>query len=174
MEALDKLKNPHSRMLFLIQKMYKEQQISTDTKINLKYLVFMNDPNLFNIFNKGYTELDHMLKEIKEVGEGCDREVLEEELKNSNFLDSNATTTTEQHQNDDSDAKKQIDLISSPMGSFLANRKRQKQVMDKPIDNFYLDRPVENHTAKETSSAVMSCGIGESPKFQPVSRRNRQ
>ena len=69
MEELGKLKNPHGRMLYLIQKMHKQGQISQDTKINLKYLVFMNDANLFELLTKGYTKLEHLLRAIKEVGE---------------------------------------------------------------------------------------------------------
>ena len=102
--------------------------------------------------------------------------MLEEELKNSNFLDTNMTATDQVQGTTTTadDNKKEMELISSPMGSFLMNRRRAKQSQDKPVDGFYLDRPNMTVSTENSSSAVNACGIGDSPKFQPVNkRRNR-
>ena len=175
MEELENLKNPHSRMLYLISKMYKENEITQDTKINLKYLVFLNDANLLNILKKRYTSIEDITAEIKYFSKNLTREVVEEELKSSDLFNVNADSeATEAHEVDNTkEASDTIDSQGSPMGTFLRDRKKGKQKMDKSVTGFTLEKTAQsNGTAG--NAVVMSCGIGESPKFMPAqSRRNR-
>ena len=41
-------------MLFLIAEMFQEKLIDENTKAKLKYMVFLEEANLFNVFKKGY------------------------------------------------------------------------------------------------------------------------
>ena len=175
MEELENLKNPHSRMLYLISKMYKENEISQDTKINLKYLVFLNDANLLNILKKRYTSIEDIEAEIKYFSKNLTREIVEEELKSSDLFNVDADAEAAKHTDEVQEIQDSSDSLasqSSPMGSFLRDRKKGKQKMDKSVSNFSLDKQAPS-VGTPGNSVVMSCGIGESPKFTPVGKRNR-
>lgn len=174
MEELENLKNPHSRMLYLIGKMYREGEITQDVKINLKYLVFLNDANLLNILQKRYTNIEDMKEEIKYLGKNLTQEDLEEELKNSDLFkvnteeDINETTRENQEQ----EINEQLAAQSSPISSFLRDAKKRKQKMDKSVSNFHIEQ-VNQHKDDGGNPVIKECDFGASPKFQPVSRRNR-
>ena len=46
-------------------------------------MVFLNDANLFNVFKKGYTDIEEMKQDVKEIGEAVDLEALQEALQSS-------------------------------------------------------------------------------------------
>lgn len=174
MEELENLKNPHSRMLFLISKMFKDNEITQETKLNLKYLVFLNDSNLLNILKKRYTNIEDIVADIKYFSKNLTREVVEEELKSSDLFTVNADHEAAE-ENEEIETIDNSDALASqgsPMGSFLRDRKKKKQTQDKSVSGFTLEKPTQSNGATG-NSVVMSCGIGESPKFQPASRRNR-
>uniref|UniRef100_A0A7S3N523 Uncharacterized protein n=1 Tax=Euplotes harpa TaxID=151035 RepID=A0A7S3N523_9SPIT len=153
--------------------MYREQRINQETKINLKYLVFLNDPNLLNILKRRHGTIEAIVEDIKSFSKNLTREVVEEELKNSDLFNGGNDIETEKFEEDDGQtAASLLEGQSSPMGSFLKERKKGKQKMDKSASEFYLDN-AKPTVGVNGNTAVMSCGIGDSPKFMPASRRNR-
>ena len=172
MEKLANLKNNHSRMLYIISQMYKDNEISRQVKINLKYLVFLNDANLLGILNKGYVNIEDLKDEIKVLGKNLNNEDLEEEFKSSEVfkLDQEPTAVTKATEQE---TKEFLAGESSPISSFLQKAKKRKQRSDKPVDNFHLDQAAQNAVKKEKNPIIQECDFGASPKATLPSRRNK-
>ena len=132
-------------MLFLIGQMYREGEINNDIKINLKYLVFLNDENLLGVFRKGYTNIDDLKNEIRIMGKNLDQDDLEEMFKDENLFQFN-NGNIEEAKKDENDID--FNLISSPISSWLQDAKKRKQRMDKPVDGFQLE-PASNFRAQQ-------------------------
>ena len=145
--------------------------VDNDIKINLKYLVFLNDDNLLGVFRKGYTNIDDLKNEIRIIGKNLDQDDLEEMFKDENlFQISNGNS----EENKKEDNKFDLGLISSPISSYLQDAKKRKQRMDKPVDDFQLEPPSNNRSHQEdNNTAIMQCDVGASPKINPASRRKR-
>ncbi|CAI2378567.1 unnamed protein product [Moneuplotes crassus] len=176
MEELENLKNSHSRMLYIISQMYKDNEISRQVKINLKYLVFLNDANLLGILNKGYVNIQDLKEEIKTLGKNLNNEDLEEEFKSAEVfrIDQQPQSTTQATQ------EETVQFLageSSPISSFLQKAKKRKQRSDKPVDNFHLDQAAQNASTNvsqnESNPIIQECDFGASPKVTLPSRRNK-
>ena len=151
MDELENLKNNHSRMLYLIGQMYKDGEISNDIKINLKYLVFLNDDNLLGILRKGYTNIDDLKNEIKILGKNLDQEELEELFKDQNLFQlNNGHAEDSKKEENDYD----VGVMSSPISSMLQNAKKMKQRRDKPVDDFKLDPSNSNGNQQDPSNST--------------------
>ena len=172
MEELENLKNEHSRMLYLIGKMYKDGEITQDVKINLKYLVFLNDANLLNVLRKDHPTIEDMKAEIKYMGKNLNHEDLEEELKNSNLFNVNGEQEAAAPQKVEEDDSNQLLMEqSSPVSSFLRNVKKRKQKMDKSVNDFHIEQV--NKSDEKDNSVMKVCDFGASPKVQAITRRRK-
>ena len=83
METLNKLLTKHSKLLWLIAFMEKSGSIDHETKLKLKYMVFLNDANLLNVLKKGYTDINDMIDDIRAQASSIEFEALEEAVKNA-------------------------------------------------------------------------------------------
>uniref|UniRef100_A0A7S3N9K4 Uncharacterized protein n=1 Tax=Euplotes harpa TaxID=151035 RepID=A0A7S3N9K4_9SPIT len=152
--------------------MAKAKMITKEDKANLKYLVFLNDANLFSIFNNDFSTIEEVFDEIKHFSKNITKEVVDEELKNTEMLNfiSNESKTSTQVDDEAKEEQDQMAIQSSPIGTFLQKRKKNKK--PDTSANFSLDG--ESQSTKEADNAVVNqCGPGESPKFIPVRRSKK-
>lgn len=161
-------------MLYLIGKMSRDGEISHDVKINLKYLVFLNDPNLLNILQKNHTDIEEMKNEIKYLGKTFKPEDLEDELKNSDLFKVNTEEDTNEttKENEAQEVNAQLAAQSSPISTFLRDKKKRMQKMDRSVEEFHIE-PGNRQADPNGNPALNECEFGASPKFQPTSRRKR-
>ena len=138
-------------MLFLIGQMYREGEINNDIKINLKYLVFLNDENLLGVFRKGYTNINDLKNEIRIMGKNLDQDDLEEMFKDENLFQFN-NGHIEEAKKDENNID--FNLISSPISSWLQDTKKRKQRADNSVDCFELDS--SNLRTQPEENAVIS------------------
>eukprot|EP00345_Euplotes_harpa_P015840 CAMPEP_0168354224 /NCGR_PEP_ID=MMETSP0213-20121227/23771_1 /TAXON_ID=151035 /ORGANISM="Euplotes harpa, Strain FSP1.4" /LENGTH=147 /DNA_ID=CAMNT_0008366089 /DNA_START=97 /DNA_END=540 /DNA_ORIENTATION=- len=146
--------------------------ITKEDKANLKYLVFLNDANLFSIFNNDFSTIEEVFDEIKHFSKNITKEVVDEELKNTEMLNfiSNESKASTQVDDEAKEEQDQMAIQSSPIGTFLQKRKKNKK--PDTSANFSLDG--ESQSTKEADNAVVNqCGPGESPKFIPVRRSKK-
>ena len=170
MDELENLKNEHSRMLFLIGKMYKDGDISQDVKINLKYLVFLNDANLLGILKKEHTNIDEMKHEIKYLGKNLNHEDLEQELKDSDLFaakDGEINDTSAQ-KTSNPEEDQYLNEVSSPISSFLRDAKKRNQNKVKSVTDFKIE---SNGPTDKGNKVIAECDFGASPKIQAMSKR---
>ena len=173
MEELENLKNNHSRMLFLISQMYRDNEITREVKINLKYLVFLNDANLLGVLKKGYTNIEDLKKEIKIIGKNLDHEDLEEEFKNADMFNFNQDNNTVPNATPQEEGNEMLAGQTSPISSFLQEAKKRKQRNDQPVDNFHIEQAARNTQDTDTNPLIKECDFGASPKVTVTSRRKR-
>ena len=79
---IGKLHTTHSKCLYLIAKMFGDGEISHDEKIKLKYLVFLEDSRLFDLWQnqKNANNADIVKKDLKSLAHKVSQEELEEML----------------------------------------------------------------------------------------------
>ena len=171
MDELENLKSSHSRILYLISQMFRDNEITREVKINLKYLVFLNDANIIGILQKGYTNIEDLKNEIKILGKNLDHEDLEEEFKNADLFKFNQGEETP----DKSGQQEENEFMagqSSPISSFLQEAKKRKQRNDRPVDTFHIEQATKMG-ADGKNPIIQECDFGASPKTQLPSRRKK-
>ena len=72
-------------MFYLIAEMFSEEIIDSDTKAKLKYMVCLNDANLFNVLRK-HENIDDMKEEVRRIGESINLEALQEQVASTDIL----------------------------------------------------------------------------------------
>lgn len=145
---IERMRSDHSKMLYIINDMFQNENINEEQKVKLKYLVCLDDRNLLNILKRNYESEQDLKDSIIEIADSIDRNDLEELIKESKDILNRQETGSDDTAPDD--------IGGSPTGEFLLKRKKEVDSHKKDLKDFHIGG---------TATEAQKCDLGLSPNL---------